>query len=108
MSPIPADRSPHRVLLVYEASCPHVDAARTNVRAALEAQGLPVDFAEQRSDAPDAPAWARALGSPSVLVDGVDVETTPGAGGCCRVYRDASGARAAAPSIEAIARALGG
>jgi hypothetical protein len=97
-----------RVVLVYEASCPHVDAARANVRAALAARGLPPSsYAEQRSDASDAPEWARALGSPSVLVDGVDVEAAPGAGGCCRVYRDANGGRASAPSTEAIVRALG-
>lgn len=97
-----------RVVLVFEASCPHVDAARANVRAALAAAGLSAVFDEQRSDVTDAPEWARALGSPTVLVDGVDVEDTPGVGGCCRVYRDEDGARASAPSIDAIVRALGG
>lgn len=94
------------VVLVYEATCPHVPEARAQLEEAFARLGRPARWSEQRSDVPDAPRWARRHGSPTVLVDGRDVADAPSAGGCCRVYRDATGARRGAPSAAQIVEAL--
>lgn len=86
-----------RVELLFFPGCPHVDAARAQLRAALEAVGLPAEWSESDD--------ARGYGSPSILVDGVDVlGALPGAGTSCRLYRGTE--LPGAPSLAAIVRAL--
>jgi len=50
----------------------------------------------------DAPAWTKGWGSPTVLVDGVDVEgaSSSSAEMCCRIYKDG------APSVARIRERL--
>jgi hypothetical protein len=47
-------------------------------------------------------------GSPTLLINGVDLFGTPGQAPtlACRLYRDAAGGAARAPTIEALRRAL--
>ncbi len=59
--------------LVYFDGCPNVDAARANIRAALEAADLPPTWREWNQSDPSAPAYVKQYGSPTVLVDGRDV-----------------------------------
>lgn len=59
-------------LLRFEG-CPHVDAARAALREALAAEQLDVSFEEIDVEGAAAPAWVRGWGSPTILVDGVDV-----------------------------------
>jgi hypothetical protein len=92
--------------LVWDDDCPHVDAARANVAAALADVGAAQSWREWKRGDPTAPTYIASFGSPSVLVDGRDVEEAEAGGACCRVYRDANGQRMAAPSIERIVRAL--
>jgi hypothetical protein len=93
--------------LVWDADCPHVDAARTNLAAALAAVGAPPAWTEWRRDHPDAPAYASRAGSPAILIDGRDVEGAElGAAACCRVYVGRDGRRVAAPTIDSIVAAL--
>ncbi len=93
-----------RIELVYDQTCPNVDAAREEIRSALETAGLPSEWVEWDREADDSPDRVRNYGSPTVLVDGVDVS---GAGSeadanCCRVYvtEDGFGRAPSAPSIE--------
>lgn len=96
-----------RIELVWDADCPHVDAARTNLDAALRSIGATASWREWRRDDPAAPDYASRAGSPAILVNGRDVEGEElGGAACCRVYRGADGRRLAAPSIEVIAAAL--
>lgn len=61
------------VELIYFEGCPNVDAAREHLVRALEAEGLPVEWTEWDVDDDETPEEKRAYGSPTVLVDGVDV-----------------------------------
>lgn len=59
--------------LVYFAGCPHVEAARTALRAALEVAGLPAAWREWDQAQPGVPERVMGYGSPTVLVDGMDI-----------------------------------
>lgn len=84
--------------LVYFDGCPHVGAARANLKAALVAAGRRPSWTEWSHDDPAAPGWVRRYGSPTVLVRGQDV-TGEGPG-------DAPACRVDIPSVERIVAAL--
>jgi hypothetical protein len=95
-----------RVELLWFPGCPNADEARGALRAALAGAGLPPMWEEIDVLRDDAPEHARGYGSPTVLVEGRDVEgqePVPDAGACCRVYP----AGRAAPTVDTIASALG-
>jgi hypothetical protein len=102
------ERSPFpRIELVYDPTCPNVEQARAAIRGALAAVGAPIAWRETDCSDDATPAALRALGSPSVLVNGRDV----GCGGgtmaraeanSCRIYRDDCGCICGAPSVELI------
>ena len=101
-------RSPTIELLYFEG-CPNREAARELVeRVAAEAETAP-DLRLVEVTSPDDAERLRFLGSPSVRVNGHDVE--PGADNldtfvlACRVYRTASGL-SGTPSEEWIRVAL--
>ncbi len=82
--------------LIHFKGCPNVGATRENL---LEALGTH-EWTEWDLEAPDAPDRVRRYGSPTVLVNGVDVTgTTEGPVG---LACSADGA----PSVEAILEAL--
>ena len=86
-----------RAELLFFAGCPHIDASRAQLRLALAAAGLPLEWSER-----DDP---RGYGSPTILIDGVDVlGAAPGAGASCRVYRKTE--VRGAPPLAAILGAL--
>jgi mercuric ion transport protein len=87
------------VELIFDATCPHVDAARAELREALTRAGQPVAWTEWDRAATDAPAHARRYASPTVLVGGRDVASggTLDAGSGCRLTR---------PSADMILAAL--
>lgn len=98
-----------RVEVLTFEGCPNVHATRELVRQAvlLEAVGAPIDFIEV--DSLEAAQRLRFLGSPSVRVDGEDVEPSAnhrtGYGLMCRTY--GYGVEAAGtPSIEMIRAAI--
>ena len=72
--------------LVYFTGCPHVDAARGALRAALQAAGLPAEWREWDQTHPETPMRVLGYGSPTVLVGGVDVtgKAPANAGRACR------------------------
>jgi hypothetical protein len=83
--------------LVYFEGCPHVEAARVNLRRALA--GTALDWREWNLDAPETPERFRGLPSPTVLVAGEIVGgAVEGSGRACRV--------GGAPTIALIAGAL--
>jgi hypothetical protein len=90
-----------RVELLFFPGCPHVALARAALQEALGEQGT---WHEIDVTAADAPESVRRFGSPTVLVDGSDVEPGPALSGrACRVYADGTGA----PSVAVLRRALG-
>lgn len=86
-----------KVQLLYAAGCPHVGAARTALRDALAAAQLDAPIDELDVDDPATPAALRRWGSPTILIDGVDVAGQgPQDGSTCRLYPGG------APSVAAI------
>ncbi len=96
-----------KVELVYEPSCPNIGEARAELSRAFAQLKRRARWKEWNVLDPRAPARVRGLGSPTILVDGLDV-SEPGeapAGASCRIYRDGTATRPA-PSAQAIAAAL--
>lgn len=95
------------VELVYDADCPHVDATRRVLGEALAEVGLDPRWRE-RVQPPAAAGLdddASRRPSPTVLVQGEDLEESPTGTGC-RLYRDSDGRLVGAPPVERVVRAL--
>lgn len=86
--------------LIYFDSCPNAEAARVNLRQALETLHLPPSWQEWEQGDSSAPEHVKQYGSPTILIDGRDV-TGVGAGVAAAACR-ADGA----PSAETIQAAL--
>ena len=91
-----------KIQLLYFEGCPNVDASRAAIREALATEQGTADVQEIDVEAPNAPAWARGWGSPTILIDGVDVagQSRSDAASACRLY--AGGA----PSVDTIRKRL--
>lgn len=84
-----------RAALVYFEGCPHVAEARSELSRALRLCGLPPTWREWDTTSPDTPDHLKGYGSPTVLVDGLDVSgESSGSGTGCTV--------AGAPRAETI------
>ena len=100
-----------QVDLVFDADCPHADEARELLRRAMLAAGLPPTWREWTRDSVDTPPSFRGLGSPTILVDGIDVSTddAPATGdtlaNSCRIYQD-NGRLRGVPPLGAVTQAL--
>lgn len=96
--------------LVYDRNCPNVDETRRRLWQALADQGLPLRWREWDQDDPSCPLYVQQYGSPTVLVDGVDVGGQSSHDGhvSCRLYRDTDGRLNGAPSVDQIVTALVG
>lgn len=97
-----------RVELIYDADCPRVGEARAALLGAFARRGFPACWSEWDCEDPEAPAYVRSYGSPTVLVDGHDVDgslSTNGSG-YCRLYETLGGGLSGAPSVDRIASAL--
>ncbi len=98
-----------RVELLYFDGCPSHEALQPRVERLLAERGLAEQLELVRITSPEEAEARRFLGSPTLRVDGVDVE--PGAeertdfGMTCRIYSSPDGLRPA-PSDELIAAAL--
>lgn len=96
-----------KVQLLYSPGCPNVVAARENLRRALADCGLRVRVEEIDTTRPDTPKQLRGWGSPTLLVNGIDVAGGPGpTGASCRLYPGAATHFQGAPSEETIRAAL--
>jgi hypothetical protein len=89
------------VELVYFTGCPHVEAARDNIRQALAEMGQTAVWLEWDLEDGDTPEPYRSYASPTVLVGGRDVTNAPGTDGAL------SCSAGCAPPTSEIVRALG-
>lgn len=101
-------RRPRIEILTFEG-CPNAETTRARIRAALQAEAMDADVVEVAVETVEAAQELRFLGSPSVRVNGHDVEASAerrtGYGLMCRTYREDStidGAPSAALIREAI------
>lgn len=94
--------------LIFDAECPNVAQTRSMLSEALAVTGISARWQEWERSAPSIPEYARYYGSPTILIDGVDVAgTDPVAGsGACRVYSDAHGKLGRTPPLDTICSAL--
>lgn len=96
------------VELVYEKTCPNIEAARRQLLRAFAAAAIPARWHEWEISSPDAPAHVHGYGSPTILVDGQDVSggMADGDDYCCRIYARAEQANQGVPPIGEVVRAL--
>ena len=82
-------RSAPLIHLVYDRDCPNVPEARALLHEALTQLNLPPVWRELERQGEQTPPEFRGFGSPTILVDGVDVSPTQddsGGAKCCRLY----------------------
>lgn len=93
--------------LMYFEGCPNAAAARQAIRRCIDTAGISAQIREIDTESVDAPESLRNWGSPTILLDGVDVggETEP-TGTACRLYDNAK--NRGIPSDAAILAAMRG
>lgn len=91
-----------RVELIYDTDCPNVAETRANLLQAFAAARLKAKWTEWERSSPSSPAYAVGFGSPSILVDGLDVagDNPREHISCCRLYASVEGGYSGAPSVE--------
>jgi hypothetical protein len=98
----------HIELLSFEG-CPHVTSAEQRVRHALEAERISAEIHRIEVATSEEAERLRFLGSPSVRINGVDVEpeaaTRESFGLMCRTYRDGKSVDGA-PAVPLIRSAI--
>ncbi len=96
------------ITLLYDPDCPNVELARKNIRQALTALSLPANWREADICDPRTPRDLKMSGSPTILVNGVDVAgaSRDSQAACCRLYTSEDGKLVRAPSAGAIVHAI--
>lgn len=100
----------HKVELIYEQSCPNIQAARVALLQAFSELDLEPHWIEWEVTDPEIPQYASNLGSPTILVDGYDVSGSIDKGHdmSCRVYTDSLGNISGVPEVSLIKDAISG
>lgn len=96
------------VELIYDNTCPNFNKAKDNIIKAFDETKIVAELKEWERSAPESPAYARDFGSPTILVDGIDVSQSPSSDGAanCRIYVDKKGKLNGVPSVDIIVSAL--
>ena len=96
-----------RIQLITFTGCPNAAAAREVLARVLAAAGIAEVIEEVDTSDPRTPEALRSWGSPTVLIDGIDIEgqdATSGPG--CRLYANDQGASQTVPPESLILAAL--
>jgi len=98
-----------RVELLHWDGCPSLDEARTLLAEALAAHGIADPVVEQEIVTQEDAVAARFPGSPTIRIDGVDIdaagaEARPAL--TCRIYRLPDGRISPVPSRQQLEEAL--
>lgn len=90
-----------RVEILYVHGCPHYGKALTRLRQVLQEQRVEAEITELEISNRDAAEATGFLGSPSIRIDGQDIERGSRPAGSfglsCRIYAGASGSDGAPP-----------
>ena len=97
-----------QVELVYEKSCPNIEAARTLLLHAFVEAGIAARWQEWEVSNPDAPPHIHGYGSPTILVNGRDVsgDASKKDDYCCRVYLNNKSNNKGVPALKDITDAF--
>jgi len=97
-----------KVELIYEQSCPNIQSARDLLQRAFSLAQCTPDWLEWEVNRSDTPAYARDYGSPTILVNGVDVagKLESDSAACCRVYTDTQHNLRGVPALSLVVSAL--
>lgn len=100
-----------RIELLYFDGCPNHEALLPELRALLEREGIDAEIELRRVESAEAAERERFLGSPTVRIDGIDIEPRAAEredfGLKCRLYRTAEGTSGIPPErwiVEGIRR----
>jgi hypothetical protein len=104
-----------RVELLWWEGCPSTDRALSELRAALDELSLPEEVIMREIGTDEEAEAARFTGSPTILIDGVELMEALGRGGGdepaglnCRVYRRRDGRVSPTPDPDDLREALRG
>jgi peroxiredoxin len=97
-----------RVEVLYTADCPGYERALVRLQEALRDAEVGAEITMRRVRTPEDAEALSFPGSPTIRIDGRDIETAPpeAAGLCCRAYRQSDGSLAPIPPRETIEAAL--
>ncbi|MEN8174856.1 MAG: MerC family mercury resistance protein [Pseudomonadota bacterium] len=97
-----------QIELVYEKTCPNVEATRSQLLRAFAKAGIQPHWQEWEISSPEAPSHVHGFGSPTILVNGRDVsgDRADGNDYCCRIYSHGERANKGVPPLTDIVRAL--
>lgn len=99
-----------KIEILYFTGCPNSDTALHNTRRALASEGAIAEVSMVEIHDTEDAIERRFLGSPTVQIDGDDVEVEARQrtdyGFMCRTYRDGGDAVSGAPSTTVIERAI--
>src|SRR5450631_1591083 len=90
--------------LIYSPGCPNVDSTRRALRRAVDDLHVRASIVEVDVTQVDTPGDLRAWGSPTILLEGIDVAGGAPSGDCCRLYGPSE--FPGAPSFSLIRAAL--
>lgn len=93
--------------LIYETTCPNAAKARALLQDAVDGMGLGNTWSEWNRSSTDFPERFEAFGSPTILVNGIDVAGESGSADAdsCRVYLD-DGQIRGVPTLAQVTSAL--
>jgi hypothetical protein len=92
-----------KVEFIYDPDCPNVAEARAHLLRAFAEAGISPRWVEWSRDSAEAPVYARAFGSPTLLVNGHDVAEQASAVMC--IYLECVAARQPESRFAACVRA---
>ena len=96
-----------KVELIYDEDCPNIADARQHLVRAFSGVSISPKWTEWDRNDPDSPEHARKFGSPTILVNGVDVSGEQlTEQNCCRIYSLEGGRSSGVPPVAMIAAAL--
>jgi hypothetical protein len=97
------------IQFLYYRGCPSHDAALERLRSVMSAEGVEADIEIIEVDTDQEAQQLRFTGSPTILIDGEDIDPPPPEGHyalTCRAYRLDDGRVSPLPSPEMIRRPL--
>lgn len=97
-----------KVELIYEKTCPNIQAAREQLLRAFNTTQLTPQWQEWEVNEAVTPGYARDYGSPTILINGCDVsgELPSDTNKCCRIYQNSETHNRGVPSLTQIIEAL--